>query len=70
MSSMSCHLVEVLLLSSLNLGMLNVKMNTMMSGPLLRLKLLLFPFWCFDAKGGEESIYLPMVFMVLFGFGL
>jgi hypothetical protein len=21
-------------------------------------ELLLFPFWCLDAKGGEESIYL------------
>jgi hypothetical protein len=24
-------------------------------------ELLLFPFWCLDAKGGEESIYLCRV---------
>jgi hypothetical protein len=24
---------------------------------------LVFPFWCLDAKGGEE-IYLPMLFII------
>jgi hypothetical protein len=24
-------------------------------------ELLLFPFWCLDAKGGEESMYLLVV---------
>jgi hypothetical protein len=32
-----------------------------MSDLLLSLELLLFPFWCLDAKVGEESIYLAIL---------
>jgi hypothetical protein len=36
---------------------------------LFNTELLLFPFWCLDAKGGGESIYL-VIYHFLFGFGL
>jgi hypothetical protein len=43
-----------------------------MSDLLFGTDLLLFPFWCLDAKGGEESIYLAIFvsFILLFTFGL
>jgi hypothetical protein len=48
-------------------------MRMTMSDPLLQLELLLCPFRCLDAKGGEESIYLAIYLcrsLLLFGFGL
>jgi hypothetical protein len=29
-------------------------------------ELLLFPFWCLDAKGGEEFIYLSLYHLLLY----
>jgi hypothetical protein len=40
------------------------------SDSLLRLNFLLFPFWCLDAKEGEESIYLAIIISFLFGLWL
>jgi hypothetical protein len=40
------------------------------SDSLLRLDFLLFLFWCLDAKGGEESIYLAILISFLFGLWL
>jgi hypothetical protein len=40
---------------------------------LFGIELLLFPFWCLDAKGGEESINLVIYLChssLLFGLGL
>jgi hypothetical protein len=33
---------------------------TTMSDLLFGTDLILFPFWCLDSKGGEESIYLAI----------
>jgi hypothetical protein len=34
-----------------------------MMSDLFGIEFLVFPFWCLDAKRGEESIYLPMSFI-------
>jgi hypothetical protein len=43
--------------------------KTTTTSDLLFTELLLFPFWCLDAKGGEEYLVL-MSFIILLGFGL
>jgi hypothetical protein len=48
-------------------------MRMMMSDHLFGSELLLSPFWCLDAKGREESIYVYLMSLsssFLFGFGL
>jgi hypothetical protein len=43
------------------------KTTMMMSDLLFGTDLHLFPFWCLDAKGGEESIYLAIfVLFIIF----